>query len=104
MTADGPDGRAKTLWICESCRDVVDGLGPRSTGDDFGGSPLSLVARGTTLARGIQDAEHQCEDRWIGHRSLVGCGEEEREWSAEPCGSCGDASAGARFAATAWTL
>lgn len=93
---------AKTIWVCLSCsRTETRGDAEHESESP---APWSLVSAREVVARGLRDDEHECEDRWIGLRPLVGCGEEELDWSDEPCGGCGAADEGERYAFTRWLL
>lgn len=94
----------RTAWVCGACLRAQDGraTGIRDDGGDL--PPLGLVGPNTTVVAGILDNEHQCEDRWIGHRAVIGCGEEERDYATDSCEGCGSSEAGPRHAVTLWSL
>lgn len=94
----------RTAWFCEPCYLAAAGRDAGTPAEDFDRGPLRLVADGTTIIPGIMDGEHECESRWIGHRSHIGCGEEEREYHTDPCEGCGTNLPGMRHAVTLWTL
>lgn len=94
----------RTAWVCEACYLTHSGRDAGVRGEDFDMTPLGLVGPDITVVAGILDAEHECEDRWIGHRPVIGCGEEERDYAEEPCEGCGSIEAGSRHALTFWTL
>lgn len=97
-------GTGRTAWVCEACFLTHAGRDAGSLGEDFDRPPLGLVGPDTTVVAGLLASEHECEDRWIGHRSVIGCGEEERDYETSPCEGCGSLEAGSRHALTFWLL
>lgn len=94
-----------TGWLCVDCHLTNAGRSPDQIGHDSDpetDGPMSLVEVGTVVIAGIHDDEHQCEDRNIGLRSLIGCGEETRDFDTAACDGCGSLIAGPRYAATFW--
>lgn len=102
MTNKSSNGR--TAWVCKACFATSSGRDAGALGVDFDLPPLGLVRPGTTVVAGILADEHECEDRWVGHRPVIGCGEEERDYETDPCDGCGSDAAGPRHALTLWSL
>lgn len=96
-----------TGWLCTACHLANAGYSADEIGHDFDpetDGPLSMLEVGTVLIAGIRDEDHECEDRHIGHVSLVGCGEEERDFDTRVCDGCASHLAGARHAVTFWSV
>lgn len=94
-----------TGWLCADCHLATAGYSAEEIGHDFDPNtdgPMSLLEAGTLVTPGIRDADHECEDRRIGHVALVGCGEESRQFDTSVCDGCASHLAGARYAATFW--
>lgn len=94
----------RTVWVCEACFLSHVGRDAGTLGEDLDRPPLGLVGPNITVVAGILDVEHECESRWIGHRSVIGCGEEEREYETDSCEGCGSLEPGIRHALTLWSL
>lgn len=94
----------RTVWICEACFLTHEGRVAGILGDDFALPPLGLIGPDTTIVAGTLASEHECEDRWIGHRAVIGCGEEEHDYATDSCEGCGSSEAGRRYAVTLWSL
>jgi hypothetical protein len=104
MTTFDPE-TAFTAWVCEDCYLTHHGYDAHELGHDFDpetDGPLSLLEAGTLVTDGMLARDHECEDRWIGHRSLIGCGEETRDFDTAPCDGCASRLAGTRHALTFW--
>jgi hypothetical protein len=95
---------AFTAWVCEDCYLAHAGYSPDETGHGSGETPLGLLETGTFVTDGMPPSDHDCEDRWVGHRSVIDCGEEIRDFDTSTCEGCGSRVAGARHALTFWLL
>ena len=92
-------------WVCEDCWLTHAGFDRHELGEhDSEFEPLGLIEDGTVLFAGITDDMHECESRWVGHRSRIGCGEEVRDFDTAPCDGCGSGLAGTRYGMTFWSV
>lgn len=96
--------RAFTAWLCDDCMLTNAGYDMRELGVELDHTPLSRIPAMALVTDGMLAAEHQCESRWLGHQSLIGCGEELRDFDTSDCGGCGSHLAGVRHAVTVWTV
>lgn len=96
-----PDN-AFTAWVCVDCYLTHAGYSPDEIGHDFAEVPMGLVETGTVVTTGMLDRDHKCEDHNVGHRSDIGCGEEEIDFSTQVCDGCATTLAGTRHALTFW--
>lgn len=94
---------AFTAWVCETCHLTHHGYDAHELGNEPDEKPLGLLEAGTLVTDGMLTADHECEDRWLGHRSLIGCGEEVRDFDTSACDGCASVLAGTRHALTFWS-
>lgn len=95
---------AFTAWVCETCYVTHHGYDAHELGHEHDESPLGLIEVGTVITDGMLARDHECESRWIGHRSVLGCGEETRDFDEAQCEGCASRLAGTRHALTFWAL
>lgn len=109
-------GEYAVVWICTDCL-VMLANGERAERDPCGecgqsdgwlcdvgrGEPLSRVADGELWTLGLVDDEHECGVPYDAEPARE-CGCEGREFSRSWCDGCGTSLAGARYAATAWSV
>lgn len=94
---------AFTAWVCETCHLVNAGYSLDELGEAPEEEPMGLIETGTVVSAGMLAADHECESRWIGHRSVLDCGEEVRDFDTATCEGCASTSAGTRYALTFWS-
>lgn len=95
---------AFTAWVCETCYLTHHGYTLDELGETPDETPMGLLEVGTVVTDGMLADDHECESRWVGHRSVLDCGEETRDFATETCEGCASRLAGTRHALTFWSV
>ena len=102
MTSTLNTENAYTVWVCEDCNLTHHGYPLDELGREYDVTPLHLFNADALVTAGMLSRDHDCENRWVGFRTMIGCGEELRDFDTRACDGCGSTLAGTRHALTVW--